>query len=254
MEGVEDIPGTALHEGIDWRWEIVPRVPRRARRDAARARRRRPGAALRAARLRARRARPRRSTLSDDEIAEMARLTDEALRAGAVGFSTSRTILHRSKHGLVPGTHSTPEELLAHRPRARRRRPRRLRDGRPTCRARSPICRGCASSAAHDRPRHHLRAGADADAAGRVARHAGAHRRARRRRAAHRAAGAVPPDRHAVRPAELAAPVHHAPDLSRTSSPSCRSPSASRACAIRRCARALLAEEPPHRRTRSRAS
>ncbi len=35
MEGVEDIPGTALWEGIDWRWEIVPRVPRRARRAPA---------------------------------------------------------------------------------------------------------------------------------------------------------------------------------------------------------------------------
>jgi N-acyl-D-amino-acid deacylase len=43
----------------------------------------------------------------------MARLTQEAMRAGAVGFSTSRTILHRSRHGLVPGTRSTPEELLA---------------------------------------------------------------------------------------------------------------------------------------------
>ena len=46
-------------------------------------------------------------------MAEMARLTQEALRAGAVGFTTSRTILHSSRHGLVPGTHSTPEELLA---------------------------------------------------------------------------------------------------------------------------------------------
>jgi N-acyl-D-aspartate/D-glutamate deacylase len=43
----------------------------------------------------------------------MARLTEEAVRAGAVGFTTSRTILHRSRHGLVPGTHSTPAELLA---------------------------------------------------------------------------------------------------------------------------------------------
>jgi N-acyl-D-aspartate/D-glutamate deacylase len=51
--------------------------------------------------------------LSDDEIAAMARLTEEAVRAGAVGFTTSRTILHRSRHGLVPGTHSTPAELLA---------------------------------------------------------------------------------------------------------------------------------------------
>ena len=59
MEGVEDIPGTALHEGIDWQWESFPRVPRRARRDAARDRHRRAGAARRAARLRDGRAGPR---------------------------------------------------------------------------------------------------------------------------------------------------------------------------------------------------
>jgi N-acyl-D-amino-acid deacylase len=51
--------------------------------------------------------------LSAEEIDALARLTREGLRAGAVGFSTSRTILHRSVHGLVPGTRSHPEELLA---------------------------------------------------------------------------------------------------------------------------------------------
>ena len=48
--------------------------------------------------------------VSADEIAEMARITREALAAGALGFTTSRTILHRSKYGLVPGTHSRPED------------------------------------------------------------------------------------------------------------------------------------------------
>jgi N-acyl-D-aspartate/D-glutamate deacylase len=47
-----------------------------------------------------------------DEIAEMSRLAEEALAAGAVGFSTSRTILHRSKYGLVPGTTALPDELI----------------------------------------------------------------------------------------------------------------------------------------------
>ena len=42
----------------------------------------------------------------------MSRLVREALVAGAIGFSTSRTILHRSKHGLVPGTSSSPAELI----------------------------------------------------------------------------------------------------------------------------------------------
>ena len=53
---------------------------------------------------------------------------------------------------------------------------------------------------------------------------------------AHRAAGAVPADRHALRPAELAASVHHRTRPIATSWPRCRSPSASRACAIPRCA------------------
>ena len=48
-----------------------------------------------------------------DEIAEMADIVEAALRAGAVGFTTSRTILHRSKHGFVPGTAVATDELLA---------------------------------------------------------------------------------------------------------------------------------------------
>ncbi len=59
MEGVEDIPGTALHEGITWDWETLPRVPRRDRAHRVRARHRRAGAARRAARLRHGRARRR---------------------------------------------------------------------------------------------------------------------------------------------------------------------------------------------------
>ena len=112
MEGVEDIPGTALHEGIDWRWESFPEyldaleaMPR-VLDVAAQV----PHCALRAYVLGER---AHDDQLSDGEIAAMARLTEEAMRAGAIGFSTSRTILHRSKHGLVPGTSSTPEELLA---------------------------------------------------------------------------------------------------------------------------------------------
>ncbi len=112
MEGVEDIPGTALHAGIEWRWQSFPqyldalaRMPR-VLDVAAQV----PHCALRAYVLGER---AHDVELRDTEIATMARLTVEALRAGAVGFSTSRTILHRSRHGLVPGTRSTPEELLA---------------------------------------------------------------------------------------------------------------------------------------------
>jgi N-acyl-D-aspartate/D-glutamate deacylase len=112
MEGVEDIPGTALSEGIEWRWESFPQyldalaaMPR-VLDVAAQV----PHCALRAYVLGER---AHDLDLSGDEIAAMARLTEEAARAGAVGFSTSRTILHRSRHGLVPGTHSKAEELVA---------------------------------------------------------------------------------------------------------------------------------------------
>ena len=48
-----------------------------------------------------------------DDVVRMAELVEEALRAGALGFSTSRTPLHRSKDGeLVPGTDAAPDELL----------------------------------------------------------------------------------------------------------------------------------------------
>jgi N-acyl-D-aspartate/D-glutamate deacylase len=111
MEGVEDIPGTALHDGIDWQWEsfaqyldALDRMPR-VLDVAAQV----PHCALRAYVLGDR---AHDLEVTSAEIDEMARLTVDALRAGAVGFTTSRTILHRSRHGLVPGTHSTPEELV----------------------------------------------------------------------------------------------------------------------------------------------
>ena len=111
MEGVEDIPGSALHEGIDWQWESFPEyldaldAHERVLDIAAQV----PHAALRAYVLGER----AHEAADADEIAEMARLTTEALRAGAVGVTTSRTFLHRSKHGLVPGTSAPPDELLA---------------------------------------------------------------------------------------------------------------------------------------------
>jgi N-acyl-D-amino-acid deacylase len=111
MEGVEDIPGSALHEGIEWKWEsfgeyldaldAMPRVMDIAAQV--------PHAAVRAYVLGER----AHEEADADEIAQMADIVEEALRAGAVGFTTSRTILHRSKHGFIPGTDVTPDELLA---------------------------------------------------------------------------------------------------------------------------------------------
>ena len=112
MEGVEDIPGTALHEGIDWKWESFPEYL-----DALEARPRTvdigtqlPHAAVRAYVL-GRRA--HEYEVTEVEIAEMVDITRAALAAGAFGFSSSRTFLHSSKYGLVPGTHSTPDEVIA---------------------------------------------------------------------------------------------------------------------------------------------
>ncbi len=112
MEGVEDIPGTALAEGIDWTWEsfaeyldALEAAPRTVDLAAQI-----PHAAVRAYVLGER---AHDYDVTDDEIAQMARITAEAMDAGAFGFSSSRTFLHRSRHGLVPGTHSAPDEVLA---------------------------------------------------------------------------------------------------------------------------------------------
>jgi N-acyl-D-amino-acid deacylase len=113
MEGVEDIPGTALAEGIDWQWESFPqyldaleRMPR-ALDVAAQI----PHGAVRAYVMGERGAKNEKATPQD--VAGMADLVREGLRAGALGFSSSRTILHRAKDGeLVPGTTADREELL----------------------------------------------------------------------------------------------------------------------------------------------
>jgi N-acyl-D-aspartate/D-glutamate deacylase len=112
MEGVEDIPGAAMTEGIEWGWESFPEYL-----DALEATPRTidvaaqvPHCALRAY-VMGDRAHDNDTTA--EEIAEMAKLAEGALRAGACGVSTSQTILHSSKHGLVPGTHAMPDELVA---------------------------------------------------------------------------------------------------------------------------------------------
>ena len=113
MEGVEDIPGTALAEGMKWDWESFPdyldaleRLPRTIDIGTQV-----PHGALRAFVMGQRGADNEEPTEAD--IAEMARLVEEGLRAGALGFSTSRTVLHKSIDGeLVPGTTATEPELV----------------------------------------------------------------------------------------------------------------------------------------------
>ena len=114
MEGVEDIPGTALAEGLTWDWETFPEyldalerlprsidvgthVPHGAVRAYVMGDRERPGAVP-----------------TGDDITKMAAIVEEGVRAGALGFSTSRTVIHKSIEGeVVPGTTATAEELVA---------------------------------------------------------------------------------------------------------------------------------------------
>jgi N-acyl-D-aspartate/D-glutamate deacylase len=113
MEGVEDIPGTALAEGMTWNWETFPqyldeleRLPRTIDVGAHV-----PHGAVRAYVMDERGARSEEPT--EHEIARMSQIVEDGLRAGALGFSTSRTILHKSVDGeLVPGTTATKEELI----------------------------------------------------------------------------------------------------------------------------------------------
>ena len=113
MEGVEDIPGTALTEGLTWDWEsfeeyldaldqrqfvidIGTQVAHGPVRGYVMGDR---GAANEAP--------------TADDITAMADIVERGLRAGALGFSTSRTPIHRSKSGeLVPGTNADSDELF----------------------------------------------------------------------------------------------------------------------------------------------
>jgi N-acyl-D-aspartate/D-glutamate deacylase len=114
MEGVEDIPGIALSEGIDWKWEsfseyldVLESMPRTI--DV--------GTQVPHASIRAYVLGERCNTdyvPNAEEIAEMARLVREGVQAGALGFSTSRTLLHKDLKGVhMPGTFAGSDEMLA---------------------------------------------------------------------------------------------------------------------------------------------
>ena len=115
MEGVEDIPGTALYEGIPWgAWETFPeyldhldsreytldigtQIAHGAVRNYVMDKRGRDN-----------------EPATDDDIAKMGQIVGEALEAGALGFSTSRTIGHRDIKGrIIPGTHAQRDEIMA---------------------------------------------------------------------------------------------------------------------------------------------
>lgn len=112
MEGVEEIPGTALAEGLPWTWETFPQYL-----DTLDARPRDidiaalvPHGPLRVYVMGERAVNREPATPAD--IAEMKRLLKESVDAGGMGFSTSRTLVHRSSTGaLVPTYKAATEEL-----------------------------------------------------------------------------------------------------------------------------------------------
>jgi N-acyl-D-amino-acid deacylase len=114
MEGVEDIPGSALSEGMTWDWETFPEYL-----DALGERRwtvdvgtQIAHGAVRSYVMGERGARNEPADPAD--IAAMKKLVKEAIAAGALGFSTSRTLAHRAIDGEpVPGTFAAEDELFA---------------------------------------------------------------------------------------------------------------------------------------------
>jgi N-acyl-D-amino-acid deacylase len=113
MEGVEDIPGTALSEGITWGWESYPEYLDAIGKQqfAIDVGSQVAHGAVRAYAMGDRGARNEPATAED--IATMSRIVREAIEAGALGFSTSRTIAHRAMDGEpVPGTFAAEDELF----------------------------------------------------------------------------------------------------------------------------------------------
>ncbi|SNS65774.1 N-acyl-D-aspartate/D-glutamate deacylase [Sphingomonas laterariae] len=114
MEGVEDIPGVVMAEGLDWHWESFPQYL-----DALEARPRDidiaaylPHSPLRVYAMGDRGA--AREAANDDDLARMRTIAKQAIEAGALGFATSRTFIHRTAAGQqIPSFDASQAELEA---------------------------------------------------------------------------------------------------------------------------------------------
>ncbi len=114
MEGVEDIPGTALHEGINWQWESFPEYldTLEDKPLAIDVGTQIPHGAVRAYVMGQRGI--DREEASQEEIEQMSQIVKEAIEAGAFGFSTSRTEKHRDSSGaLTPSITAHKNELVS---------------------------------------------------------------------------------------------------------------------------------------------
>ena len=113
MEGVEDIPGSALAEGMEWDWETFPQYldsldQRKWTMDLGT---QIAHGAVRSYVMGDRGA--RNETATAEDIEAMKQVVKEAIRAGALGFSTSRTLAHLAIDGEpVPGTYAAEDELF----------------------------------------------------------------------------------------------------------------------------------------------
>ena len=113
MEAVEDIPGAALAEGIEWEWETFPEFmdavgKRELGMDVAA---QVPHGAVRTYVMGERGANNEPATPED--IEQMAEIVRGGMEAGALGFSTSRTIMHKAASGdPMPGTFAAEDELF----------------------------------------------------------------------------------------------------------------------------------------------
>ncbi len=112
MEGVEDIPGAALNEGLPWTWNSLPEYldaidSPKDMNIAAQV----PHGALRLHVMGERGA--NRDDATPDDIAEMGRLAAEAIQAGALGFTTSRTSNHKTSTGdFTPTLTAAKDEMV----------------------------------------------------------------------------------------------------------------------------------------------
>ena len=131
MESVEDIPADSIMSGLPWDWETygeyletIDRLPKGVN----------VGGMVGHCAVRhwvmGERGLERGSRHSPTTSRQMAALVDEAIGAGALGFSTSRTMLHRVPDGrAVPGTYAHTDELFAIADVLGRRRRGRVRGG-----------------------------------------------------------------------------------------------------------------------------